>query len=97
MTISEILSDYIDSYISVNGGSYNGWYVGVTADTHRRLFDEHKVDLSDGYYKCKEASSEYQARLSEQRLIEMGCQGGTGGGKNATWVYVYRITAYTVE
>ncbi len=97
MTISESLSAYIDRYIHVNGGNYSGWYAGVTADPSQRLFEDHNVDKDNGFWKFEEASSSRQARTSEKILLGMGCQGGIGGGKNATYVYVYRITASTRE
>ena len=41
MTKNSIISDF-EKYVGTD--NYSDWYVGITNDIDRRLFNEHKVD-----------------------------------------------------
>ena len=63
-------------------------HIGITKDPIRRLFHEHKITDEDYWWTYIKADSEETARAVERYFIEMGMQGGTGGGDNES-VFVY--------
>ena len=94
------LTSEIQKYIDDNGGvsGHYGWYVGITADPERRLFQDHKVNKQDGSWIYGQASSNSVAREIERHFLDHGCNGGSGGGTpDAQYVYAYRITWYSQE
>ncbi|MDD4271339.1 MAG: hypothetical protein PHF50_00880 [Patescibacteria group bacterium] len=88
----------IKNFISQNGGKSSDYYVGVTSDPEKRLFDEHKVSRN-GVYDYWEAISADFARAAEKYYVELiGTDGGTGGGDGySKYVYIYEKTSYTEE
>lgn len=95
MTKQQIVNDFLD-YLSKNGGSYNDWYVGITNDPKKRLFTEHNVDEQYGKWIYAAADTNQAARSVEDYFIDLGCDGGSGGGDNSsTVVYAYKKTSYT--
>lgn len=99
MTRDNLLGDF-GKYIDENGGVLigYGWYVGITANPRRRLFEDHKVDEDNGVWIYGPADSAAVARDVEKQLLRDGCQGGSGGGDSAArYVYAYRITLNSVE
>lgn len=81
----------MQAFIDRNGGEYSGWYVGISADARERLEDH---NVKKGYH-FNTASTEEVAREVEKHFLDLGCDGGPGGGKNPKQVYVYKITADT--
>jgi hypothetical protein len=91
----EIISD-IQNYIKKEGSSYKQWYVGITNDVDRRLFGEHNVNKEVGWWIFSGAASDTIARRIEQYFLNLGCDGGPGGGdKTANIVYAYKKTSTT--
>jgi hypothetical protein len=89
------LKSQIGSYIAQKGGAYRTWYVGITNEPDRRLFDEHGVDKS-GAWVHGSATSNTVARRVEQHFIKLGCDGAPGGGDvKSKGVYAYKKTAST--
>ena len=94
------LTSRIKRYINKHGGvgSGYGWYVGITSDPLRRLFTEHKVNKKRGAWIYGTAATSADARRAERYLLNMGCEGGEGGGgPGSKVVYAYHITWYTSE
>ena len=82
----------------VNWDNYGGWYVGITNDAERRLFDssEHNVDKNKGCWIHCPADSKQEAQEIEEHFLKLGMDGDTGGGKdNSTIVYCYMKTTST--
>ena len=76
--------------------AYKYWYVGITEDARRRLFDEHNVDEKNDRYIWRTASSSDVARRIELYFVELGTDGGAGGGdEDAQVVYAYRKQSHT--
>ena len=71
----------LQQYIDRTGGTDSGygWYVGVTSDPRRRLFEEHKVNEQGGAWIYGQADSSSIAREVEEHFLTKGCQGGPGG------------------
>ncbi len=87
--------DAIIAYIRRQGGQYSDWYCGITDDTERRLFDEHRVPGESSWIHVDCESNE-AARATEEALINLGCDGGAGGGdENSIHVYAYLKTSIT--
>lgn len=89
----------IGKYILDSGIPYSNWYVGITDDTEKRLFVDHRVDrnLFFGWIrrKCFDAD---MARNVEDYFVKLGTRGDTGGGnESSVYVYAYRITNLTAQ
>jgi len=92
----EIKSD-IKQWIRKHGGAYAAWYVGVSKDARRRLFDEHGVHEKDDWWIYRQAASSAIARDIESYFVnELGTDGGAGGGEqDADYAYAYKKSAHT--
>jgi hypothetical protein len=67
---------------------YSHWYVGIAADPEERL-SEHAV-REDDWWVVRRLDSADAARRVEGFLLKLGCDGGPGGGDEAsTAVYAY--------
>ncbi len=77
---------------------YSEFYVGITNDANRRLFEEHKVSKEKGWWIYATTSSEEEARKVERYFLDLGMRGGTGGGRpDSNIVYCYAVTPFTAE
>ncbi|MEN0066171.1 MAG: hypothetical protein AAGA48_28780 [Myxococcota bacterium] len=89
--------DELADFIEDSGGRFRAWYVGIAASPRRRLFDDHAV-REDGDWAYIPLRSRSAAAGVERALLDLGCQGGPGGGTSRTrYAYVYRVTRYTRE
>jgi hypothetical protein len=96
-TKQEII-DEIMSYILENDPNDEDWYVGITKDIEERLFTFHNVNKDSGAWIWRRASSSDIAREIESYFLELGADGGPGGGDDDTdIVYAYKITDDTKE
>jgi hypothetical protein len=80
--------DKIVARINKQGGAYSSWYCGIASAWEYRLFDEHQVPREDHWWVACQCYDNESARNVEKALIELGCDGGVGGGDDTT-VYVY--------
>jgi len=95
MTTQEIIHDF-DSHMKQEGNGYRNWYVGITSDPRARLFDEHQVSETNGWWIFRTATTTDSARAVEDHFLALGCDGGPGGGDTRTrCVYAYRKTFNT--
>lgn len=77
---------------------YSDFYVGITNDIERRLFEEHKVSEKNGWWFYRQAIDKKTAQHVEEYFLSKGMKGDTGGGTDdSSFVYCYEITNYTVE
>ena len=91
----EIIVD-IKAHISDCGGSYSDWYVGITEDAKRRVFEGHGIEKGKDPYIWRTAVSSKVAREIEKHFLDLGCDGGTGGGDaDAEIVYSYKKSSRT--
>lgn len=91
---NEIIVD-IHRFLSKLGGYYSDYYVGITNDIERRLFDEHKV-INNYIYRT--GKSDEITRAVEKYYLDKGCKGGAGGGdEDSKIVYCYKITKDTEQ
>jgi len=92
-----VLRRKILEHIARDGSPYESWYVGITSDPERRLFDEHGVDrTAKKWWTYDEFTSVDLARRVEKYFIEQGCDGEPGGGdEESKFVYAYKKTKDT--
>ena len=96
-TKQEIIDD-IKSYILENDPDDDDWYVGITKNIEERLFTFHNVKREGGAWIYRTASSSEIAREIEQYFLDLGADGGSGGGDDdSDIVYAYKIMSYTKE
>jgi hypothetical protein len=88
--------DFLIAEIKNHDGNYKKWYVGVTYDAKKRLFEEHMVVEKDNNWTFCSCANDTDARKVEKELIELGCDGAPGGGDNSSVrIYVYLKTNQT--
>ncbi len=73
----------------IGNSGYSIWTIGITDNpTERR--EAHKNDGENtAYWSEWKADSENVARNVERYFLGKKMKGGTGGGKNPTYVYVF--------
>lgn len=100
MTYDNIIKEF-DAHMKKSGCRYySDFYVGITNDAKRRLFDEHHVDKDHQWWIFSAADNEDIARQVEQHYLKSGMRGSFGGGKgdgSGIYVYSYVVTPQTVE
>lgn len=95
---SQIIKDFKD-HLKISGKRYySDFYVGISKNAQKRLFDEHHVDKDNSWWIFRTATTSKDARDVEKHFIELGMRGGTGGGDDtANMIYCYAITPTTTE
>lgn len=96
----ENIVNYIDNCVlNSTYSSRSSWYVGITCDPDQCLFEDHNVDKrSLSEWLCVKALNSDAARVAEQALIDLGYDGGTGGGDDSSrFVYAFHKTSSTVR
>lgn len=100
MEYNQIIKDF-DAHIKKSGCSYySDFYIGITNDVERRLFDEHRVPREGHWWIYSPADNEAVAREVEKHYLDYGMHGSFGGGKGdgtAKYVYCYVVSPNTVE
>ena len=76
------------AHINEQGGAKSNWYCGIASDWEARLFEDHNVPRKDHWRTARQCFNDTDSRAVEKSLLELGCDGGSGGGDNTT-VYVY--------
>lgn len=95
MTSQQIVQE-IKAYIQNTGGAYSGWYAGITSDVEQRLFGDHGVDKKNDSWIYRTGDSSDAARNAENSLLNLGCDGDSGGGDSgARIVYAYKKNSHT--
>lgn len=85
----------IDVRISRSGGGYPAWYVGITTNPRKQLFEGHNVDERGGAWLFRDAGCESTAKSIEAVFLKKGCKGGRGIGNDPHYVYAYKMTRTT--
>ncbi|WP_152003936.1 hypothetical protein [Desulfoluna spongiiphila] len=88
--------DEILAHIKSQGGAFSKWYCGITQSVRDRLHGDHNVPEKDHWFIYRECHSDKDARAVEKTFLDLGCDGGSGGGdSDATYVYAYLKTSIT--
>jgi hypothetical protein len=86
------------NYAKQEGSGYKNWYCGIASIPKKRLFEEHNVPESESWWIVANAGNQEDARDTELYLLQLGFDGGTGGGHfPTTHVYAYRKLRTTIE
>ncbi len=95
-TKQEIIA-HIDGYMCQFQNTRNSqWYVGIASDVRQRLFSDHGVSEESGQWTYMLADSSDNARAVEKTYLDIGFNGGSGGGDSTTTiVYVYLKSSST--
>ena len=94
-TESQIIRE-IGNHIRNCGGPYPSWYVGIASDPEDRLFNDHHVRKEEDAWIYRTASTSEVARRIERHFLNLGCDGGSGGGDWQTRaVYAYKKAGHT--
>ena len=89
----EIINDIV---LHFKGTAYRTCYAGITSDVESRLFGDHNVSKENGHWIYRPASSNSVAREIEQHFLDLGMDGGPGGGDaSSRIVYAYKKTSST--
>ena len=89
----------IDEHLRKSGKRYySEFYIGVSQNAVKRLFEEHHVDKENSWWIYTTAISSEVARQVEKHFLDLGMRGGTGGGDyKSKMVYCYVVTSTTTE
>jgi hypothetical protein len=82
-TVSDVLN-FVSSY----GLPYGSWYVGITGTPWSRLHSGHGTVMGDPR-QYWDAGSDAVAQRAEKKLLELGFDGGAGGGSEIGPKFVY--------
>ena len=86
----------IKSFIDEHNNNYPKWYSGIASNPKERLFKEHNVSEESGLWIFQRCLSEQSARDAEKALLELGCDGSTGGGdESSVYAYAYQKSVNT--
>lgn len=93
-----IIND-INEHLAQSGKKYfSDFYIGITNDVERRLFQEHNVSKDTEWWIYRTANSSDEARRVEQYFQEKGMRGGSSGGDDSSnIVYCYAVGPTTTE
>lgn len=89
----------VDQHLNKSGKNYySEFYIGITNEPERRLFNEHGVSKEESWWIYIPANNAATARKVEQYYLNKGMRGGNGGGNdNSIFVYCYIVTPTTVD
>ncbi len=85
------IATVLRNYMLANWVTDSEWYVGITNDIERRLFDKHKVDETNGKYSIVNAGTLASADKIERYLLKTysNLKEHHGLGANdSTFVYI---------
>ncbi len=91
--INQEIVNAIKAHADSEGSGYSAWYCGIASDPEQRLFNDHNVPKGKGkaWWIKRDTGNEQAARDTEEYLLNLGFDGGGGGGDYATThVYAYK-------
>lgn len=78
------------------GTPFKKLYIGIAADATDRLFKDHSVDREKDIWIYRTANSDTVAREIEKYFLDLGFDGGSGGGDdNSKMVYCFLQNSHT--
>ncbi len=93
--IADAISEHLEKSSAKN---YSDFYIGITNDIERRLFDEHNVPRENHWRIHRKAINKEHAQSVEEHFLDKGMKGDTGGGTDdSVYVYCYEISRITKE
>lgn len=88
----------IDEHLRKSGKRYySEFYIGVSQNAVKRLFEEHHVDKENSWWIYTTAISSEVAIQVKKHFLDLGMRGDTGGDYKSKMVYCYVVTPTTTE
>lgn len=82
-------------FMKEKGGLHINWYVGITNDAERRLYQEHRAS-ADSCIWIDAGSKERAEQIEAFFLSRLHADGHAGGGEaDSTYVYAFKKSAST--
>ena len=81
------------AYIKEFGGDFSDYYVGISADPKKTLFENHGLDENDDPWLYKQALTFYAARTIQNYFLDrLGTDGESikKGDEDMDCIYVYK-------
>ena len=98
MKKNDIIKD-ITNHVNNNwpkGAVRKSFYIGIAADARDRLFNDHQVNEKSDIWIWRPADSDQIARDVEKHFLDLGLDGGPGGGdENTKQVYCFFQNEHT--
>lgn len=94
-TIIAAIMDYMNKYCP-DGTPYKKLYIGIAKNASDRLFNGHGVNKENDPWIYYTASSADVAREIERYFLDLGFDGGSGGGDDSSkMVYCFLQNSHT--
>lgn len=88
--------DSIHGFILKNSYTYFDWYIGLTDNAEKTLFEEHKLNLGTDMWIYEEVPSNSDGCRIREYFLNMGCAGGLlRKEKKMRYIYAYRRSSKT--
>lgn len=97
MTKTDIINE-ITNYINSscpNNTPYSQLYIGIATDAEDRVFKDHCVDKDKDVWIICPSDTEQIARDVEKHFLNLGMDGGPGGGNDIQYVYCFLQNSHT--
>ena len=77
---------------------YSEFYIGVSKNARKKLFEEHHVDMDSSWWIYVTAESACVAKMVEKHFLDLGMRGSNIDEDEASnMVYCYVVTPTTTE
>lgn len=97
-TIEEMIAFFEENLRNSRRNYYSEFYIGITNDVERRLFQEHNVNKETMWWAYTTANTKEDAEYIERYYLGKGMKGNTGGGTpDSKVVYCYAVGPTTVD
>lgn len=98
LSYTEIVSK-INEHLSKSGKRYySEFYIGVSKNAVKRLFEEHHVDKENSWWIYTTAISSEVARQVKKHFQDLGMRGSSASeDSESNMVYCYVVTPTTTE
>ncbi len=83
--------DSIDRFIRKNSYTYFDWFIGLTDNAEKMLFEDHRLNREKDSWIYEEVPDESDAKRIQNYFLNMGCVGGIfNDHKTNKFIYVYK-------
>ncbi len=88
--------DSIHGFILKNSCTYFDWYIGLTDNAEKMLFEEHKLSQLSDRWIYEEVPLDTDAFRIREYFLSMGCTGGLiRNQKKVRYIYAYKRSSKT--
>jgi hypothetical protein len=88
--------DSIHCFILKNSCTYFDWFIGLTDNAEKTLFEDHKLNQGSDMWIYEEVPSDSDAFRIREFFLNMGCAGDLVYNSNKIqYIYAYRRSSNT--